>query len=209
MQLVIGDRSLSSWSMRAWLVTRASGLKFKEIYIKLDQPETKKKILRHSPSGRVPALIDGKIKIWDSLAIAEYLAEKVPTLWPDDPKLRALARSACAEMHSGFASMRSQLSMDLHLKTRVRHLEASTLNDINRILELWTMALKTSGGPYLFGEFSITDAFFAPVVFRFFSYGIDIRDRKIRKYMEVIQSDAFVREWTAKAKREKPTYSRF
>jgi glutathione S-transferase len=188
---------------------RASGLKFQEIYIRLDRPETRKKILRYSPSGRVPALVDGRIQIWDSMAIAEYLAEKVPTLWPQEPHARAVARAICAKMHSGFSGLRSQLSMDLHLKMRVRHLEKATLADINRILEIWKSSLRLSGGPYLFGEFSIADAFYAPVVFRFLSYGIEIRDKKSLKYMDIIQSDPFVREWVAAAKKEKPSFSVF
>ena len=207
MKLIIGDKSLSSWSMRAWLVLRASGLSFKEVIVKLDKPNTKAKILKYSSTGRVPALIDGRIQMSDSLAIAEYIAEKVPTLWPLDPELRALARSACAEMHSGFMGLRQQLSMDLHLNIHLRHLEAATLADIRRILDLWRSSLKKSGGPYLFGEFSIADAFFAPVVYRFKSYGVEIRDRKIQKYMSMIEMDPFVHEWVAAARREKSIHA--
>lgn len=205
MKLIIGDKSLSSWSMRAWLVMRASGIPFKEIYIKLDQPQTKSKILRYSPSGRVPALVDGSITVWDSLAIAEYLAEKEPSLWPQDSAARAEARSYCAEMHSGFTALRAQLSMDLLLKMRVRHLETATLADIRRLIQLWELALKKYGGPYLFGEFSIADAFFAPVAFRFISYGIDIRSNLAKKYMRQLQKNSWVNEWVRSAQRERPS----
>src|SRR5688572_19934199 len=125
--LVIGDKSLSSWSMRPWLVLKAANLEFREILISLDRPRTKQEIRRYSPSGRVPVLLHGETAVWDSLAICEYIAEIDPLLWPVDASARAEARSYAAEMHSSFVALRRQLSMDLHLKVRVRHLDADTI----------------------------------------------------------------------------------
>lgn len=203
--LIIGDKSLSSWSMRAWLVAVQSGLPFKEINIKLDEARTTERILKYSPSKKVPALKQGKILIWDSLAIAEYLNELSPEahLWPEDIGARALARSYAAEMHSGFQCLRSELSMDIQLKSNARHLSNGTISDIKRILEMWTNALTVSEGPYLFGEFSIADAFFAPVVMRFISYNVKIKNRTALAYMKNIQDHHGVQYWVEEAMKEK------
>ncbi len=203
--LIIGDKSFSSWSMRAWLVAVQSGLPFKEINIKLDQAGTAAQIAKYSPSGKIPALKLGKIVIWDSLAIAEYLNDLSPEaqLWPEDIGARALARSYAAEVHSGFTNLRTQLSMDIRLQCEIRHLSDGTVADINRILDMWRTALKVSEGPYLFGEFCIADAFFAPMVFRFISYGIKIKDPMIRKYMKNIIEHHGVQFWVEEAMKEK------
>ncbi|MGE0631107.1 MAG: glutathione S-transferase family protein [Pseudobdellovibrionaceae bacterium] len=205
-QLVIGDKNLSSWSMRPWLVLKQSGLAFEEIKILLDRPETKKRIRAHSPSGKVPCLVHGDLKIWESLAIAEYVAELAPgkKLWPESPEERALARSYAAEMHAGFSCLRSQLSMDLQLRTKAHHLNPGTISDIERILELWTQALEASKGPFLFGTFGIVDAFFAPVVCRFVSYGIEIQNKKALGYVDNILKHSSMKVWLAEAKKEKP-----
>lgn len=206
LQLVIGDKNLSSWSMRAWLVAEISGLPYKEILIPLDQPTSSAKIKRYSPSGKVPCLIDGTIAIWDSLAIAEYLAELAPqkNLWPENTKRRALSRAYCAEMHSSFASLRAQLSMDIRLRIKVRHLTPGTVTDIKRILELWEKALRQNHGPFLFGrEFGIVDAFFAPVVMRFISYGIEIKSARIHAYMQKVTKHPAVKAWISAGLREK------
>ncbi|QDK37041.1 glutathione S-transferase family protein [Bdellovibrio sp. NC01] len=204
--LIIGDKTFSSWSMRAWLVAVQSGLPFKEICIKLDQKDTAAKIAKYSPSGKIPALRQGKRIIWDSLAIAEYLNELSPEakLWPEDAGTRALARSYASEMHAGFPILRSQMSMDLSLRTEIHHLSHGAIHEINRILEMWKTALKVSEGPYLFGDFCIADAFFAPVVFRFISYGIKIKDPMIRAYMKNIENHHGVMFWVQDAKSEKP-----
>ncbi|MBY0386298.1 glutathione S-transferase family protein [bacterium] len=206
LKLVIGDKNLSSWSMRAWLVAKASELTFEEILIPLDQPNTSAEIRRYSPSLKVPCLIHGDLQIWDSLAICEYIAELAPSknLWPISPKLKAIARSYVSEMHSGFTGLRSQLSMDLRLKMEIRHLTPQTIDDIQRILSLWTEALNKSKGPFLFGEFGIADAFYAPVVFRFYSYGIQIESPMIKKYMNEIEQYPHVKNWYAAALNEKP-----
>lgn len=204
--LVIGDKNLSSWSMRAWLVAKASGLQFKEILVPLDRPETKSELSKYSPSLRVPCLIHGDLRIWDSLAICEYLSELAPDqfLWPESRELRALARSYVSEMHSGFSSLRSQLSMDIRLRMQIRHLAPQTIEDIKRILFLWTQTLEKSKGPYLFGAFGIADAFYAPVVFRFISYGVQIKSPLINKYMHQIQSNEYVKDWINSALKETP-----
>lgn len=203
--LVIGDKTYSSWSMRAWLVAVQSGLPFKEINIKLDEKKTAAQIAKHTDSGKVPVLKQGKRVIWDSLAIAEYLNELSPEakLWPEDAGTRALARSYAAEMHSGFPNLRTNLSMDLKRTEPVKHLTEATAYEIERILKMWKDALKVSEGPFLFGDFCIADAFFAPVVFRFKHYGIKISDRMVKQYMKNIEEHHGVQFWVEDAKSEK------
>lgn len=192
--------------MRPWLVAKASGLKINYVQVKLDTPQTAKSIAKHSLSGKVPVLKYQNQTIWDSLAICETLAELVPNknLWPADQATRAEARAYVCEMHSGFQSLRSQLSMDINLRMNINHLLPQTKSDIKRILQMWTLALKKHRGPYLFGEFTIADAFFAPIVFRFQSYGIKIRSPLIHKYMRQIKSNPHVKEWVRLAKKERP-----
>jgi glutathione S-transferase len=211
LKLYIGDKNLSSWSLRSWLALKISDLPFDEIMICLDQSDTQAKLVQASPSGRVPCLVDGNTKIWDSLAICEYVAELAPekNLWPVEPQQRALARSLVAEMHSGFESLRNQLSMDIRLSIEIRHLTEQTICDIQRILELWTMALKQSGGPFLFGKFCIADAFFAPVVFRFKSYGITTEAKLINDYRAAVEEFPAVVEWARAALKEAPPKLRF
>lgn len=211
--LVIGNKNLSSWSMRPWLALKASGLQFQEINIQLDQPQTTQNILKYSPTGKVPVLVHGDLHVWDSLAICEYIAELAADLapekklWPEDMATRALARSYVSEMHSGFVSLRTQLSMDISLRTEIKHLLPGTLSDIQRILNMWDAALKKSSGPFLFGEFGIVDAFYAPVIFRFQSYGIKITNKKIQKYMKAVLKNSFVQDWVKASQKEKyPAY---
>lgn len=211
LELVIGDKNLSSWSLRPWLVIKASGLPFKETKVLLDRPDTAKKLRRVSPSERVPVLHHKGMRIWDSLAICEYIHELAPekNLWPRDTHMRAVGRSMVAEMHSGFMSLRGQLSMDITLRTKIKHLTPQTIADIDRILHIWTQSLKMTGGPYLFGEFSIADAFYTPVVFRLQSYGIETRNPIVRKYRETLLKNTYVKEWVKGAKSEKPYFTRF
>lgn len=203
--LVIGDKNFSSWSMRPWLALKHSGLKFTEKQVVLDSPDATRKILKFSPTGKVPALIHGKTTIWDSMAICEYINELAPraNLLPANPQLRALARSYIAEMHSGFSDLRSQLSMDIRLKIKAYHLVPGTVSDIRRISHLWEKALKKSGGPFLFGGFTIADAFYAPVVLRFESYGIDLSSKFCQNYQKNILKNEHVKNWIEHAKREK------
>ena len=180
MELVIGTRKWSTWSLRAWLVARRSGADFTETVIRLREAATSEAaIAAHSPSKLVPVLKDGELAVWDSLAISEYLADKLPAarLWPQDIEKRALARAAAAEMHSGFASLRGECPMDLALRIDADLTEATGKN-IERIVELWSDLRGRYGkdGPFLVGEWSIADAFYTPVATRFRSYGVKLSD---------------------------------
>ena len=178
MELVIGTKTWSTWSLRPWLVIKRTGAVFTETLVQLREVETSTaEILRHSPSGLVPVLKDGDLTIWDSLAICEYLAERFPAanLWPADPADRALARAAAAEMHSGFGSLRGECPMDLSLMTKA-DLSPATEANVRRLVQLWSGLLARSGGPFLFGDWTIADAFFTPVATRFRSYGIRASD---------------------------------
>jgi glutathione S-transferase len=170
--LVIGNKNYSSWSMRTWVLMTQAGIAFDEVQVWLAEPDTAASIARHSPSGTVPVLIDQdgarQIKVWDSLAICEYLAEKFPAkhLWPADTALRARARSASAEMHSSFTALRTHMPMNIRNRYPGCGMTPETAADIARLQALWSECLNTSGGPYLFGGFCIADAMFAPVIFR-------------------------------------------
>jgi len=176
--LVIGTRRYSSWSLRPWLALRQSGLAFDEILIPLRQPDTKERILAHSPSGKVPLLKDGDLRIWDSLAICEYVAElacAVP-LWPENRGARAVARAVSAEMHSGFPGLRQNLPMDFSRHHALPELPSEAAADILRVQTIWRDCRLQfgQGGPFLFGPWSIADAMFAPVVSRFDSYDVPL-----------------------------------
>lgn len=178
MELVIGTKKWSTWSLRPWLALKRTGAPFKEIEIELRRGDaTEADIAKHSPSKLAPALKDGDLVVWDSLAICEYLAEKFPEakLWPEDLELRALARSAAAEMHSGFSSLRGECPMDLGLIKKA-DLSEATQKDVRKITERWNQLLKRSGGPFLLGEWSIADAFYTPVATRFRTYGVHLSD---------------------------------
>ena len=175
MELVIGTKRWSTWSMRPWLALKATGAPFTETLIELREVETSTaEIRRHSPSGLVPALKDAGVVIVDSLAICEYLADRFPGLWPADPVDRALARAAASEMHSGFGALRREHPMELGLRTR-QPMSPEVEKDVRRIVELWLGLLDRSGGPFLLGGWSIADAFFTPVATRFESYGLDLK----------------------------------
>ena len=181
MELVIGTKAWSTWSLRPWLVLRKTGAPFTETLIQLRQENnaSEAEILVHSPSGLVPALRDGDLLIVDSLAICEYLAERFPDagLWPADRVARALARSAAAEMHSGFASLRSECPMDLAAPIGAVELSEATGRNVRRIVTLWTGLLDRFGGPWLGGaEWGIADAMFTPVATRFRTYGVRLAE---------------------------------
>lgn len=177
-RLVIGNKNLSSWSLRPWLAMKRVGLPFEEINIRLRRPDSRSQILRHSPSGLVPTLLDGELAIWDSLAILEYLAERHPeaSLWPMDRAARALARSAAAEMHSGFAALRQTCSMELLARHPMASLPPEVEADVRRIVTLWRELRGRfgAGGPFLLGAFSAADAMYAPVAVRFRTYLPDL-----------------------------------
>jgi glutathione S-transferase len=178
MELLIGDKLWSTWSMRAWLALTHTGEPFTEVPIRLRREETAADArAAGSPHGRVPVLKDGDVTVWDSIAICEYLAEKVPSarLWPVDPTARALGRSAAAEMHSSFASLRGECPMDLSLRSEVTVSEATHI-DLRRLVELWSGLLSRFGAEFLVGDWSIADAFYTPVATRLRSYGLRLGD---------------------------------
>jgi glutathione S-transferase len=211
--LVIGNKNYSSWSLRPWLALQVAGISFTEIRIALDQPATKASILRYSPTGKVPCLIDATrdvadpLTIWDSLAICEYVNEAYAkgALWPADLRLRAMARAVVAEMHSGFANVRAQLSMDIRNRKPEHGARAlakpEVLEEVKRIRTIWTSALTASGGPFLFGPFSIADAFYAPVVTRFATYNVPLDDT-LAAYSARIFGLAPMQAWVEAARAE-------
>ncbi len=207
MELVIGDKRYSSWSMRPWLVLKRAGVEFSETLIRLRRAETRGEIIAAgSPTGQVPYLKDGDLGVGDSLAICEYLADRLPNakLWPADLTARALARSAAAEMHAGFHSLRGECAMDLALRETVTLSEA-THADIRRIVILWSGLRERFGdkGPFLIGEWSIADAFFTPVATRFRSYGVMLSDYGDKGaagvYAETLLETAEFKAWEAGA----------
>jgi glutathione S-transferase len=201
LKLVIGNKNYSSWSMRPWLALRAGQIPFEEIFIPLytDNAADKDRILSFSRAGKVPALIDGDITIWDSLAIIEYLAERFPEarLWPLDRAHRAHARSISAEMHSGFMALRNECGMNLHRRIGAVELSADARANVARIEEIWTECRERSAtsGPFLFGAFSAADAMFAPVVHRFRTYAIPVAPQAAA-YMETMMALPAFAEWT-------------
>jgi glutathione S-transferase len=201
--LVIGTKRYSTWSLRPWLVLRWSGLPFVEETIALRRPETKAEIAARSPSGKVPLLIDGALKIWDSLAICEYLAERAPQagLWPTDPAARATARAVSAEMHAGFPVLRQTCPMDLGLDAPLSDIPADLAAEIARIDALWTDCRKRFGadGPYLFGARpTIADAMYAPVVTRFHTYHLPLGPTAAA-YVTAVRAMADLVAWSAEA----------
>jgi glutathione S-transferase len=178
MELLIGDKLWSTWSMRPWLALKHTGAPFTETLIRLRTERTNDDArAAGSPSGKVPVLKDGEVVVWDSIAICEYLAEKFPSarLWPADAAARALGRAAAAEMHSSFPSLRGECPMDLSLRAELEVSEA-THADLRRLVELWGSLLKRFGGPFLVGQWSIADAFYTPVATRLRSYGLRLTD---------------------------------
>ena len=178
MEIVIGTKKWSTWSLRPWLALKRTGASFTETVVQLREAElSEAEIRKHSPSGLVPVLKDDGLVINDSLAICEYLAEKFPAakLWPDDLAARTLGRAAAAEMHAGFAALRGECPMDLTLRTTAE-LSKATQKNVTRIVELWSGLLSRFGGPFLLGEWSIADAFYTPVATRFRSYSIALAE---------------------------------
>lgn len=205
MELLIGTRRWSSWSLRPWLALKRTGTPFTETLIALRQENnaTYEAIRPVSRSGLVPALKDGELVVWDSLAICEYLAERFPAakLWPDDPVARAMGRSASAEMHSGFQALRQECPMAIDLEPRQADLSEATARNVARITELWNELLGRFGGPYLLGEWSIADAFYAPVASRFRTYGVTPQGAAGAYVATILETPEFL-EWEAAARAE-------
>ncbi len=201
--LVIGNRNYSSWSLRAWLLLKRLGVEFREVLIRLDTPTTKDEIEQYGPSGRVPVLLDGDLRVWDSLAICEYVAELTGRGWPLERSARAVARSVCAEMHSGFVNLRTEWPMNARARNRRTVSTPGLEADVDRVDEIWNDCRRRFGtaGPWLFGEYSIADAMYAPVVLRFNTYGARISETA-RWYMAAALEDATLQSWLAAAKAE-------
>jgi glutathione S-transferase len=195
--LIIGNKNYSSWSLRAWLAMRVAGIAFDEKVIPLYEPGSREQVLKYSPAGKVPVLIDGDVHIWESLAIIEHLAEKFPEarLWPPEAGARSHARVVASEMHAGFGALRRACPMNLWLPVKPRPQSDEVMADVARIEALWSDCRARFGrsGPFLFGAFCAADAMYAPVVARFHNYGIPV-GAGTRAYMDAVMA---LPAWTA------------
>ena len=208
MTLVIGNKNYSSWSLRPWFLLKQAGIPFQEIKVRLHQTPAQDEIQKYSPSGKVPVLIDEAVKIWESLAICEYAAERFPEkkLWPADSKARAMARAISSEMHAGFQALRQNMPMNCRARVSQKEITTAVQGDIQRISEIWNECRAQYGkaGPMLFGHFSIADAMFAPVAIRFMIYGVML-DPISKAYQDAILSLPAMKEWLEAARSEKET----
>ncbi|MEH6628325.1 MAG: glutathione S-transferase family protein [Motiliproteus sp.] len=207
-QLIIGNKNYSSWSLRPWLLMKHLNIPFEEIRIPLYTNNYSQKILQYSGAGKVPVLKINGLTIWDTLAISEYLAELEPKLWPSDPQSRSLARSAVAEMHSGFTALRQELPMNCRANQRKLECSEAAIKDIRRIEALWQQCQEqqshssspssspssSNASPWLFGEFGIIDAFFAPVALRFQGYQLQLQPHS-RAYIGTQTHNAHLQQW--------------
>ena len=211
-KLIIGNKNYSSWSLRPWLLLTEAGIPFEEIRLSLFTSEFAQEIVRYSPAGRVPVLIDSGVyddrppasfAVWDTLAIAEYIAERFPEkkLWPDASTDRARARSICAEMHSGFSSLRHAMPMNVTADLAGCGWNVRVQDDIDRLVAMWRDLLARHRGPLLFGPFTIADAFFAPVVSRLKTYAVAL-PADIATYRDAVLALNGMKQWTAAAKNE-------
>jgi glutathione S-transferase len=205
LKLVIANKNYSSWSMRPWVLLRAAQIPFEEIQLKFDPEVHVVGIERYSPTRKVPLLLVDDEPVWDSLAIGETLAELFPgkRLWPQDARARQVARSVCAEMHSGFQALRSALPMNIRASHPGKGMNPDSRRDIDRMVSMWQSCREHfgAGGAMLFGEFSIADAFFAPVATRFMTYAVAL-PRAAQAYADALLALPAVREWMDAARRE-------
>ena len=213
LKLYIGNKNYSSWSMRPWVLLKQAGIAFEEVMVRFDSFDGdlgfKEAIARVNPAGRVPVLVDDGFPVWDTLAICEYVAEKFPDkhLWPRDAKQRARARSICAEMHSGFGDLRNHCPMNIEASLAqvgaiVWRDQPGVRADVQRIVAMWTALLEENEGPMLFGEFSIADAFFAPVCMRIKNYSLPVPGH-ITDYIRRVCALPGVAAWVGDALEEK------
>jgi glutathione S-transferase len=202
LRLYIGNKNYSSWSLRPWILMKHLGLDFDERILPLDTPDFARAIAPLSPTRRVPVLEHGSLRIWDSLAICEYACELAGSGWPKDRAARAVARSVCAEMHAGFGALRSQWPMNARAEGRRTAPNPERESDIARIFELWNDCRARFGaaGPWLFGEYSVADAMYAPVVLRFRTYGAQASG--MQDYQSTVLADPQLRDWLAAAAAE-------
>ena len=205
LHLVIGNKNYSSWSFRPWLAMKVAGIAFDETVISLEAQDFKARVMAVSGAGKVPVLIDGEIRVWESLAILEYLAEKFPAaaLWPKDDAARAQARAVAAEMHAGFVSLRRPPADERLAAGEAAALDDGSKNDVARIETIWRdcRARHGAGGPFLFGAFGAADAMYAPVVWRFHTYAVEVSDAA-RAYMRAVMALPAWSEWRDAARRE-------
>ena len=210
LKLYIGNKNYSSWSMRPWVLLKQAGVAFEEVKLDFDSfdadSDFKRQIHAVNPVGKVPVLIDGDLAVWDTLAIAEYVAEQVAQtapdaapLWPADRKARARARSICAEMHSGFGALRQHCTMNIEARLPevgaiVWRDQPGVRADVARLEQMWTALLDEYGGPMLFGEFGIADAYFAPVCMRLVTYALPVGPR-VAAYVEAVSALPGVKAW--------------
>jgi glutathione S-transferase len=203
--LTIGNKNYSSWSFRPWIAMKTAGIPFEEVVISLDAPDFKSRLLPISGTGKVPALVDGEIHVWESLAILEYLAEKFPAvrLWPADPAARAHARAISSEMHAGFVPLRRHCPMNFWRPVKKRDLPKEVAENVRRIDAMWANCRSRFGkdGPFLFGAFGAADAMYAPVVSRFHTYAIDVGS-VARRYMDAVMALPAWAEWHSAAVKE-------
>lgn len=205
MKLVIGNKNYSSWSMRPWLLLRHVGIAFEEVKLSFNSPTFKRDALAFGPTGKVPVLVDDGVPVWDTLAISEYVAEKFPDrhLWPRDARQRAEARAICAEMHAGFQALRTHMSMNVTANLAGLGWNLAVQDDIDRISAMWAglRARHRADGPFLFGPFSIADAYYAPVVTRFNTYKPKLAPT-LDEYLQTMLELPAMREWFAAAAQE-------
>lgn len=212
LKLYIGNKNYSSWSMRPWVLLKQAGIAFEEVMVRFDAFDAastfKRTVHEVTPTGKVPVLLDGSLVIWDTLAIAEYLAEQYPAkqLWPADRASRARARSVCAEMHAGFQALRSHCPMNIEASlpeagALIWRDQAAVRQDIERLSEMWTGLLNEHGGPLLFGEFSIADAYFAPLCTRLKTYALPL-PAALTAYVERVLALPGVQAWLEAARAE-------
>ena len=212
-KLYIGNKNYSSWSMRPWVLLRQAGIAFDEVRVRFDSfeadSEFKRAIGAVNPTGKVPVLVDGDLVVWDTLAIAEYVAETYPDkqLWPADAKARARARSICAEMHSGFTALRSHCPMNVEAQlpdtgALIWRDQGAVRADVQRLVDMWSALLQEHGGPMLFGRFTIADAYFAPVCMRLSTYALPV-PAPIADYVRRVQALPGVKAWIDEALAEK------
>jgi glutathione S-transferase len=201
--LVIGNRNYSSWSLRTWLLLRHYGIDFAEVRLSLDTPGFQEQVARWSPAGRVPVLMDGNVSVWDSMAIAEYINEALldGRGWPATREKRAFARSITAEMHAGFAALRSEMPMNVRRRPSTVLLSDAARRDVSRVQAIWDECLARDSGPWLFADFSIADAFYAPVALRFATYKIALSPLS-SAYQARMIADPAVKEWCRAAEAE-------
>jgi glutathione S-transferase len=204
--LVIGNKNYSSWSLRPWIAMKVAGIAFDEVVIPLYEPGSREQVLKYSPAGKVPVLVDDGVSVWESLAILEHLADKFPNagLWPADIKARSHARVVATEMHGGFQALRKNCPMNLWLPVKARPQPGDVMQDVWRIDALWSDCRVRfgRGGPFLFGPFGAADAMYAPVVSRLHSYGFEM-STAARAYMDAVMALPAWAEWRAAALKER------